>query len=69
MGDLGSLLVGVAAIISSLASVGALVWSMRRGSDRESETAARIALETVHQPDNVTVIDEKRKPDGQAHEH
>lgn len=62
MGDLGSLLAGIGAIISSAATVWALVRTAPRKSDTESERAARIALEIANQqppPDNVTAI----KPD------
>jgi hypothetical protein len=43
------LLVGVAALISSLVSAGALWVSVRRGSDRENRRAAQaIAEQVIH---------------------
>lgn len=63
MGDVGSLLVGVAALVSSLVSAGALLVSIRRGSDRESMSAAKIAVQVVRNAEspegdsNVIVID------------
>lgn len=62
MSDLGTLLVGVAALISSLVSAGALWVSIRRGSDRESRRAAEITAQVIGNAinpigdDNVIVI-------------
>lgn len=48
MSALGTLFVGIAAVISSLVSAGALWVSIRRGSDRENRRAAEIAAQVVH---------------------
>lgn len=52
MGDLASLLTGIAAIITSLTGSGALVWAVTRGSPRERRIAARVAVERVLDPPN-----------------
>ena len=63
MSALGTLLVGIAAVISSLVSAGALVISLRRGSDRESKRAATAAVEVVHEAESVIVVEPNRAAD------
>ena len=72
MSALGTLLVGIAALVSSLVSAGALWVSVRRGSDRESRRAAEVAvkvIETASSPagdDNVIVIEPKTQTRGEV---
>lgn len=67
---MGSLLVGIAALVSSLVSAGALVVSIRRGSDRENQRAAQVAvkvIENASSPEgdsNVIVIDPEGRDAG-----
>lgn len=75
MSALGTLFVGLAALISSLVSAAALVISMRRGSDRENRRSATAALEVVQEnaldsvrdAENVVVIDSKREAETNDH--
>lgn len=67
MSGLGTLFVGIAAIISSLVSAGALLVSVRRGSNRENQRAAEVAVQVVQNASspegdsNVVVIDPKER--------
>ena len=71
LGDVGTLLVGVAAVVSSLVSAGALWVSIRRGSDKENQRAAEVAVKVVQNAEspvgdsNVVVIEPRdRGADG-----
>lgn len=70
MSDIGTLFVGIAAVISSLVSAGALWVSVRRGSDRESQRAAEVAVQVVRNAEspegdsNVIVIEPNRDANG-----
>jgi hypothetical protein len=67
LSGLGTLFVGIAAIISSLVSAGALLVSVRRGSNRENQRAAEVAVQVVQNASspegdsNVVVIDPKER--------
>lgn len=63
MGDLGTLLAGIGAMLGGLASVLALLVTVRRGSDRENRRSATAALEVAHDDHNVTPI-ERGERDG-----
>jgi hypothetical protein len=64
VGDLGALLGGIGGLLVGLAAAWDALRRTPRGSDRESETAARIGVEAVQEQGNVTLIDPTKKPNG-----